>query len=219
MNDLSVSKNIFTPKGYYTKPWKGLENFQSETINSMCAIFDQNGYKLTDIEQLFCNDNFPGLASKYRLNYDEVSCFYDWIRQPPKRQRAVLNHSWLFQRKGFKLDAEKQLKKLAQKNPILFKVLRIRPKWGLDFSIDWFDRQGNVFEVVHWEWDSFNFLEIEEERKKAEKVILDIDWDNVGQKLLNKKSEWWDLPFKQQSDYKCAYVGLKSERFNDVIWE
>ena len=40
-----------------------------------------------------------------------------------------------------------------------------------------------------------------------------------NKKLLSKKSEWYSLPFQAQSDYKCHYVGLESERFNDVIWE
>ena len=104
-------------------------------------------------------------------------------------------------------------------SPILHKVLRIRPKWGLDFSIDWVDRDGNVFEIVHWEWDSFSFIEILHKKEDVQKLILKTDWEDVGKQLLRKKSEWHSLPFKQQSDYKCAFVGLDSERFNDVIWE
>ena len=50
-------------------------------------------------------------------------------------------------------------------------------------------------------------------------IILKTDWEDVGKKLLSKKSEWYSLPFQAQSDYKCHYVGLESERFNDVIWE
>ena len=107
----------------------------------------------------------------------------------------------------------------ARKHPILHKVLKIKPKWGLDFSIDWVDREGNVFEIVHWEWDSFSFLEVLDRKNHAQDIILKTDWEDVGKKLLSKKSEWHSLPFQAQSDYKCHYVGLESERFNDVIWE
>ena len=125
----------------------------------------------------------------------------------------------MFQRKGFADEAYKEVAKLARRHPILHKVLRIRPKWGLDFSIDWVDRDGNVFEIVHWEWDSFSFSEILHKKEDVQKLIFKTDWEDVGKSLLRKKGEWHSLPFKQQSDYKCAYVGLDSERFNDVIWE
>ena len=219
MNDLILTDNMFISNGHYTKPWNGLDQLSEKTIYEMCAVFDQNGYKMTDIEVLYCNKNFPDLCSKYRPHFDETSCFADWFTQPFKKKGAILNHSWLFQRKGFGDEAYKEVAKLARRHPILHKVLRIRPKWGLDFSIDWVDRDGNVFEIVHWEWDSFSFIEILHKKEDVQKLILKTDWEDVGKQLLRKKSEWHSLPFKQQSDYKCAYVGLDSERFNDVIWE
>ena len=160
MNDLKLTDNSFISNGYYTQAWKDLDQLSEKTIYEMCAVFDQNGYKMTDIEVLYCNKNFPDLCSKYRPHFDETSCFADWFTQPFKKKGAVLNHSWLFQRKGFGDEAHKEVAKLARRHPILHKVLRIRPKWGLDFSIDWVDRDGNVFEIVHWEWDSFSFNEI-----------------------------------------------------------
>ena len=46
-----------------------------------------------------------------------------------------------------------------------------------------------------------------------------VDFDKQANKLIETKSEWHLMPFKEQSDYKCESVGLSSERFNDVIWE
>ena len=145
MNDLILTDNMFISNGHYTKPWNGLDQLSEKTIYEMCGVFDQNGYKMTDIEVLYCNKNYPDLCSKYRPHFDETSCFADWFTQPFKKKGAVLNHSWLFQRKGFAGDAYKEVAKLARKHPILHKVLKIKPKWGLDFSIDWVDREGNVF--------------------------------------------------------------------------
>lgn len=219
MKDLSLSNNQFTSNGYYEKPWKGIEEFTHETLTEMCAIFDQNGFKMTGIEQLYCNQNFPGLATVYREKFNEVSGHHQWFTQGNKSEGAILNHSWLFQRKGFKGEARKQLERIAKKVPILYKVIKIKPKWGLDFSIDWCDKKGNVFEVVHWEWDSFDFNEIFEMKCVAEKLIKQYDWDEVGERFLKQKNEWYDLNFVAQSDWKCNQVGLKSERFNQVIWE
>ena len=46
----------------------------------------------------------------------------------------------------------------AKKNNLIYKLIAIRPKWGLDFSIDYVDNEGNAFEIFHWEFDGFDFL-------------------------------------------------------------
>ena len=70
MNDLILTDNMFISNGYYTQPWKDLDQLSEKTIYEMCAVFDQNGYKMTDIEVLYCNKNFPDLCSKYRPHFD-----------------------------------------------------------------------------------------------------------------------------------------------------
>ena len=77
------------------------------------------------------------------------------------------------------------------------------------------------FEVYHgWDQDVEKwFIEVLDRKNHAQDIILKTDWEDVGKKLLSKKSEWHSLSFQAQSDYKCHYVGLESERFNDVIWE
>ena len=218
MNDLILTPNTFEMNGYYTQGVGMFNHFTEKTFYNMCAIFDQNGYKMTEIEKVYCEINFPKNVKEYR-NKDELSWHTPWMTQEFKREGAILNHCWLFERKGFADEAYRELAELCRKYPILYKVLKIRPKWGLDFSIDWVDRDGNVFEIVHWEWDSFSFAEVIEKKQEAEKIILKTDWEDVGKKLLDTKSEWHSLNFKAQSDYKCNNVGLVSERFNDVIWE
>ena len=218
MNDLILTSNTFEMNGYYTKGVGIFNHFSEKTIYEMCAIFDQNGYKMTEVEKVYCDTNFPNRVKEYR-NKDELSWHTPWMTQEFKREGAILNHCWLFERKGFADEAYKELVELCKKYPILYKVLKIRPKWGLDFSMDWVDSDGNVFELVHWEWDTFEFNEIVRKKQHAEKIIKKIDFDKQAKKLIETKSEWHLMPFKQQSDYKCESVGLSSERFNDVIWE
>lgn len=219
MNDLVRTDNNFVMQGCYTESISAINHLSKNTIYEMCSLFDQNGYKMTQVEQMYCSVNFPTKASVYRENTDEISWHTPWMTQEFKEEGAILNHCFLFERKGFAGDAYKELAELAKKYPILYKVLRIRPKWGLDFSMDWVDRDGNVFELVHWEWDTFEFNEIIRKKQHAEKIIRKIDFDKQAKKLIETKSEWHLMPFKQQSDYKCESVGLSSERFNDVIWE
>ena len=219
MNDLIRTDNIFEMKNCYTEPIGEVKHFSKEKIYDMCSLFDQNGYKMTDMEQLYCDKNFPGKANTYRRKVKEISWHIPWMTQEFKEEGAILNHCFLFERKGFADEAYKEIAELAKKYPILYKVLRIRPKWGLDFSIDYVDKEGNVFEVVHWEWDTFEFNEIVRKKNDAERIISKIDFDEQAKKLLETKDQWWGMSFKEQSDYKCDKVGLSSERFNDVIWE
>lgn len=44
------------------------------------------------------------------------------------------------------------------------KSLRCALSGGLDFSMDYADRAGNVFEVLHWEYDGFDFDEVAERK-------------------------------------------------------
>ena len=219
MNDLVRTDNNFVMQGCYTESISAINHLSKNTIYEMCSLFDQNGYKMTKVEQMYCSVNFPTKASVYRENTDEISWHTPWMTQEFKEEGAILNHCFLFERKGFAGDAYKELAELAKMYPILYKVLRIRPKWGLDFSIDYVDRDGNVFEIVHWEWDTFEFNEIVRKKNDAEKIISKIDFDEQAKILLDNKDKWWGLSFKEQSDYKCESVGLSSERFNDVIWE
>ena len=94
----------------------------------------------------------------------------------------------------------------------------MRPKWGLDFSMDYVDRTGNAFELLHWEWDSFDYEEICTIKTQVEPILKNIDWADAANALLARKNEWFDLDFFAQSDWKCKYFGIIRERFKMVIW-
>ena len=120
--------------------------------HSCTDLFDQNGYHLTEVERAYAN------ISDYDINLRRQ----DWVIHKPwmkwdKHMRAHFNHCELFERKAFSGDAVKQLIKYSGINPMLWKVINMQPKWGIDVSIDYVDRSGRVFEVFHYEWDDFSF--------------------------------------------------------------
>jgi len=95
----------------------------------------------------------------------------------------------------------------------------MRPKWGLDFSMDWVDREGNAFEILHWEYDCFDYTEAAEIKESVQPKLNSIDWDDAAQQLLKRKDEWHGLDFFAQSDWKCNYFRIVKERFKMVIWK
>ena len=210
---LRLCDNQFNPNGYWHKPIAKLTFIPThEDLN----LFDQNGYDLTHIEQHYASSNEADYASHRR---HIVALKKPWFEQPIKLEGPVLNHSLLFERKAYTGDALLQLQHWARNLPLLQKIISIRPKWGLDFSMDYVDREGNAFELLHWEWDSFDYNEIQDVKSQVEPVLKNINWLDAAKTLLTQKNEWFDLDFFAQSDWKCKYFGIMKERFKMVIWK
>lgn len=210
---LSVSGNKFDPNGLWDKP---VEKIVFIPTAEDVALFDQNGFDLTDLEKHYAYSNWtkPKKHREHRTALKET-----WFEQTHTIEGAVLNHSLLFERKGYAGAALEELQRWAKDLPLINKIIALKPKWGLDFSMDWVDRNGNAFEVLHWEWDSFDYLEIEAVRQTIEPVLLNIDWQDAGLKILAQKHQWHHLDFFAQSDWKCEYFGIPKERFKMVAWK
>ncbi len=210
---LTLTSNRFNPTGYWTNPiGKMLYIPLPEDID----LFDQNGYDLTILEQHFAstNDARPEPHRKHRMAIKQ-----SWFEQDKTIEGAVLNHSLLFERKGYAGAALDQLRYWAEKLPLVHKIIALRPKWGLDFSMDYVDRKGNAFEVLHWEWDGFDHVEVDQIKQVVEPILAAIDWKDAAQQILKQKDQWHHLDFFAQSDWKCSYFGIPKERFKMVAWE
>ncbi len=210
---IRLTDNKFNPQPFWTMPVAKLVYLPTaEDV----ALFDQNGYDLTVIEQHFAYGNY----TKPKKHREHIRCLKeDWFKQDPEIEGAVLNHSNLFERKAYAGQALTQLKQWAYDLPLLNKVIALRSKWGLDFSMDYVDRSGTAFEILHWEWDSFDYIEIECIRKIIEPRLLAIDWQDAALKILKRKDEWHHLDFFAQSRWKCEYFGIPNERFKMVAWQ
>ena len=63
----------------------------------------------------------------------------------------------------------------------------MRPKWGLDFSIDYCDLEGNVFELLHWEFDGFDYQEIYNKKVHMEEFLINQDWNERAKNARTKR--------------------------------
>ena len=209
---IRLTNNQLDLNPYWSKPIAKLVYLP--TIDDI-DLFDQNGYDLTELEKHFASSNMAGPDS-HRCHRTALK--KPWFIQDKTTEGPHLNHSLLFERKGYTGDALLQLKMWAHDLPLLHKVIAMRPKWGLDFSMDYADRNGNAFELLHWEYDGFDFEEIQAIKEQVEPLLLSIDWHDAAKQLLKRKDEWHSLDFFAQSDWKCNYFGIAKERFKMVIW-
>ena len=176
---LHVTPNKFNPEPYWSEP---IRSVFACPPKAALELFDQNGYDLTHLEQLYAVAN--GV---------------------PK-----VTH-----RRGQALE---QLKVWSQNNEHINKLIAMKPKWGLDFSIDYCDREGNVFELLHWEYDGFDYKEIADKKAIMDEFLPKQDWDTKAKEMLERKEEWHKLGFFDQSEWKTKFFGIEKERFKMVLW-
>lgn len=206
---MQIETTIFDPNPY----WK-IELENADVLQDVVCInlFDQNGYHLTKAEQSYADIN--GYPKNIRRH--ETVLRQPWITYD-KYNGAHINHSDLFERKAYSDAALDQLNSYAINNPMLYKLIKMKPKWGIDISIDYVSADA-VFEVFHYEWDSFEYDLIAEKKLEIEKFVLNQDWDDVATRLWQMKDEWFYLDFFEQTNWRTDYFGLSPEKFKNVIW-
>ena len=207
---MKVADTYLNKDPYFVNPTEDIKTLKDP---SCVDLFDQNGYHLTKAEQAFLGYNGYKLIERRH----EDCLRYDWLTWD-KKEGAHINHSDLFERKGFDDLALEQLKALAPENPMLYKLVKMKPKWGIDISIDYVSPDA-VFEVFHYEWDSFEYQAVIEKKLEIEKFVLNQDWDEIAKTLWKIKDKWYDLDFFAQTQWRTDYFGLSPEKFKNVIWE
>jgi len=211
---LHLTDNKFNPNPYWDQRIKSVFACPPKDV---VDLFDQNGYDLTRLEQLYAVANGEN-TTKHR-DGEHITLRKTWFTDDSPESGPHINHSVMFERKGYSGDALQQLKSWADYRPHFNKLVAMKPKWGLDFSIDYCDRDGNVFELLHWEFDGFEYNEIADKKANMEEFLLNQDWNERAAEMLKRKDEWHSLGFFQQSEWKTRFFGIDKERFKIVLWK
>lgn len=162
--------------------------------------YDKDGFELNHAEQKYYS--IMGYKLNNCLNHNAYAI--DWYSNSDPN--LLLDHSLILFRCEYSDCAAKQLTALSKSVPQASLLLNTKAKWGFDFALDAVDDNGDVYEVLHIEYDSKNYQEFMQELNKVQQRIDSIDWLAAATDILKKRSEWQSLSGFMQNDWKARYL-------------
>lgn len=201
----------FNPDPYLRKP---IARHQVETLPF--KDFDKDGYEVpTPLEHLHYEINNIPINREIQFHIAPVQEWYTDIES--SEHGLVLDHCMLLTRYAFDSEAREQIIEVCKNRPILQKLLNIKPKYGIDFSLDYVTHD-IVMEVIHIEQDFDNIEEAEDAKERLESIIDSTDWYDGAMRLYQRRDEWENLSSDDHSDYKAQFFGWERAFDNKKVF-
>ena len=162
--------------------------------------YDKDGFELNLAEQKFYK--LMGHKLTQCLNHNTFTQTWYTSQDPG----LIVDHSLILYRCAYSGHARQQLEHLKPCVPQASLLLKTVPKWGFDFALDSMDENGDVFEVVHIEFDSKNFSHFEEELNNIQERIDNIDWLDAANMINQCRDKWESLPGFEQNNFKSRFL-------------
>lgn len=163
-------------------------------------FYDKDGFELNLAEQKYYS--IMGFKLEHCLNHRAFQ--HTWYTSSDPK--LIVDHSLLLYRCGYRGDAIKQLTVLKESVPQASLLLKTRPKWGFDFALDSIDSTGNIFEVLHIEYDTNIFSEFVDRLNIIQERIDCIDWLDAADDIQHHRPQWEILRGFAQNDWKARHL-------------
>lgn len=164
--------------------------------------YDKDGFELTIAERKFY------AAMKYPINNPILNhtCWQEpWFELEKDDLDLILDHSIFLCRCKFSDAAEEQLTSLKSTIPQADLLLRTKQKWGFDFALDAV-RGGQVFEVLHIEYDHYDYDHFKNRMINFEWTVRHTDWIDAADSIWATKDQWENLKGFDQNHWKAKYL-------------
>jgi hypothetical protein len=194
---------MFTVTDSNLRPFLHLcHRVSNDVINEQyIRYFDNDGFELSYLEQEYYRENNINLNSCLNHICDQ-KVWFQGGSEGLKVDHALILHRWEFQG-----EARCQLLNHVHKFRELNKYLMLKPKWGIDFALEYYS-DSEAIEVVHFENDYPSYQLAQEAKLYFENKILSTDWLDFARSLIAKKDEWQHLKGMAQNDWKAKHWGL-----------
>lgn len=170
--------------------------------------YDKDGFELCEAERKLYQYNRVEMNS-YLNHY---CCQQHWLDV----EGVIVDHALILHRYDYSEDARAQLSALKHRVPQAGWLLQTRQKWGFDLAIDSVTDYGHMFEVVHIEQDSYDFVNFKEDIAKIEQTIERIDWIEAARQIWHHRDKWMYLKGFYQNHWKADYLfGWKKAEYTE----
>lgn len=177
---------------------RAVENIEIDDFK----YYDKDGFELNAAEQKFY------AAKEYPINYPILNhiCWQEpWFELETSVEGLSIDHCMFLCRCSYTGAAKEQLEKLKSITPLSNLLLKTRTKWGFDFALDGI-RDGEIFEVIHIEYDHNNYDFFLNQFLNFEYLIRHTDWQDAADKVWARRDEWSSLKGFDQNHWKANYL-------------
>lgn len=175
--------------------------------------YDKDGFELNQAEQKYYTE------SKRPINQPILNhcCWQEqWFALENNVKGLILDHSMVLHRCSYTDAAAIQLKELQKTIPNASLLLNTPQKWGFDFALDAVAEDGTVFEVLHVEYDNYNFEKFCQQLQHFDFTVRHTDWLDAAKKIQQHKNEWANLKSFAQNDWKARFlIGWKKAEYTE----
>jgi hypothetical protein len=189
----------------------------SEPIYNIVAedfnFYDKDGFELNRAEQhYYAMMNHP--IGHPILNH---TCWQEpWFALEFNDLGLILDHSLILHRCRYEGYAEHQLKKIKETIPEAGWLLNTPQKWGFDFALDAVDADGKIYEVLHVEYDNYDYDAFVKSMQMFDFKVRHTDWRDAAKQVLVHKDEWKNLTGFAQNDWKANFLlGWKRAEYTE----
>lgn len=164
--------------------------------------YDKDGFELNRAEQKYY------AAMGHPINYPILNhyCWQEpWFYLEESVKDLILDHSMFLCRCNYTGAALEQLKAMKKTQPSADYLMRTKIKWGYDFALDAV-RDGEIFEVLHVEYDSNNFDHFRDRMIQFDWIVRHTDWQDAADRIWAQRSQWEGLKGFEQNHWKAKYL-------------
>jgi hypothetical protein len=174
----------------------------TEVLPEDFRYYDKDGFELNKAEQKFYQANqLPVIDCLNHLCWQEP-----WFELEERDHNLILDHSMFLCRASYEGAAREQLLELKSTVPTADLLLRTRQKWGFDFALDAVSDDGTVYEVLHVEYDNYDYDRFKDEILMFDFRVRHTDWLDSALLIWSKRDEWQHLKGFEQNHWKSKYL-------------
>lgn len=190
-------------------------NKTAEVTAQDFRYYDKDGFELNQAEQKFY------AAMNYPIHHPILNhrCWQEpWFELERDDLGLILDHSIFLCRASYNGQAQEQLEQLKSTVPLADYLLKTRAKWGYDFALDAV-HDTHVYEVLHIEFDSYNYEKFKNHIIHFEYIVRHTDWEDAAKRIWQHRDQWQHLQGFDQNHWKAEFLlGWKRAEYTEKAY-